>query len=175
MSQLGLNTYWPILSIDKDDSRIDIRKRRRTKMARKDSLQDMREILLERRTALRQAVSGDDSLLREISQRQGGDEADFALESSHGEINSQLAEASSRELAYVENALSRFEDNTYGKCEACKKGIPLARLQALPYATFCIECKQKVEQSGIEPGANVDWSAILDGADTFTDMNFNIS
>ena len=144
-------------------------------MARKDSLQEMREILLERRTALRQAISGDDSLLREISQRQGGDEADFALESSHGEINSQLAEASSRELTYVENALSRFEDNSYGKCEACKKGIPLARLQALPYATFCIDCRRMAEQSGIEPGANVDWSVILDGTDTLPDMNFKIS
>ena len=145
-------------------------------MARKDSLTEMREILLERRTALRQAISGDDSLLREISQRQGGDEADFALDCAHGEINSQLAEASGRELTYVENALSRFEEKTYGKCEACNEQIPLARLQALPYATFCIECKRKAEQSGIEPGANVDWSVILDsGQDALTDMDFNVS
>ena len=145
-------------------------------MARKDSLNEMREILLERRQALRQAISGDDSLLREISQRQGGDEADFALDCSHGELNSQLAEVSGKELTYVENALSRFEDKTYGKCEACKCSIPLLRLQALPYATFCIDCKRKAELSGIEPGANVDWSVILDAnSDTLTDMDFNIS
>lgn len=145
-------------------------------MARKDSLKEMRDVLIERRTALRQAISGDDSLLKEISQRQGGDEADFALDCSHGEINSQLVEQGSRELKQIENALSRFEDNSYGKCEACRSNIPLTRLQALPYATFCIECKRIAEQSGIEPGANVDWSVILGASnDTLTDMDFNIS
>ena len=80
-------------------------------MARKDSLKEMREVLLERRTALRQAIAGDDSLLKEISQRQGGDEADFALDCSHGEINSQLVEASSRELAQIENAIIFLASN----------------------------------------------------------------
>ena len=136
----------------------------------------MRAILLQRRDALRQAIAGDDSLLKEMSQKSGGDEVDFALESAHGEISSQLAEVESRELAYIENALKQFEENTYGKCEACRNNIPLARLQALPYATFCINCKLKAEKAGIEPGAAVDWSLILEGnTDDLRINDFNIS
>ena len=145
-------------------------------MSRKQSLQEMRDILIQRRHALRQALAGDDSLLQEMSQNSGGDEVDFAMDCSHGEISSQLAEAGSRELAYVENALKQFEENTYGQCEACKNNIPLARLQVLPYATFCISCKLKAEEAGVEPGAIVDWSVILDGNTDDLRMNdFNIS
>ncbi|MEM9411692.1 MAG: TraR/DksA family transcriptional regulator, partial [Planctomycetota bacterium] len=104
-------------------------------MSRKKSLEEMRVILIQRRNALRQALAGDDSLLQEMSQNSGGDEVDFALDCAHGEISSQLAEVESRELQYIENALSRFEEGTYGQCEACHNQIPLARLQALPYAT----------------------------------------
>lgn len=136
----------------------------------------MKEILLQRRDALRQAIAGDDSMLKELSQNSGGDEVDFALDCSHGEISSQLAEVASRELAYVENALSQFAENAYGKCEACKNNIPLARLQVLPYATFCINCKLKAEKAGVEPGAVVDWSVILESTtDDLRISDFNIS
>ena len=130
-------------------------------MTRQDRFQEIRETLIQRRDALRQALNGDDSLLRDLCNQQGGDEIDFALDCVNGEINSQLAEVESRELSYVENALKRIEENSYGKCEACSKNIPLARLEALPYATFCIQCKIKAEEHGIEPGAIVDWSVIL--------------
>jgi len=145
-------------------------------MSRKKSLEQMKEVLMQRRDALRQAIAGDDSMLKELSQHSGGDEVDFALDCAHGEISSQLAEAASRELAYVENALAQFAENSYGKCEACQDNIPLTRLQALPYATFCIHCKLKAEKAGVEPGAVVDWSLILDGsADDLRLNDFNIS
>jgi DnaK suppressor protein len=145
-------------------------------MSRKKALEEMREILLQRRLALRQALAGDDSLLKEMSLKSGGDEIDFALDCAHGEISSQLAEVESRELANIENALKQFQENTYGKCEACKNSIPLARLQALPYATFCIQCKLKAEKAGLEPGTVVDWSAILDmNVEDLRLSDFNIS
>ena len=145
-------------------------------MSRKKSLEQMKEVLLQRRDALRQAIAGDDSLLQELSSSSGGDEVDFALDCSHGEISSQLAEVASKELSYVENALAQFAENSYGKCEACKNNIPMARLQALPYATFCIDCKLRAEKAGVEPGAVVDWSVILDTPVDELRMNdFNIS
>lgn len=145
-------------------------------MSRKKFLGEMREVLLQRRLALRQALAGDDSLLKELSQKSGGDEVDFALDCAHGEISSQLAEVESRELAYIENALNQFDEHRYGKCEACKQDIPLARLQALPYATFCVPCKLKAEKFGLEPGAVVDWSLVLNGNMEDLRMNdFNIS
>lgn len=145
-------------------------------MARKDSLKKMREILVKRRDALRQAILGDDSLLKELSSQPGGDVVDFASESACGELSSQLAEVETRELQFIEMALQNMKDGTYGRCDACKRNIPLARLQALPYATFCIDCKRAAEKAGVEPGAVVDWSQILEGSDSnVSDMDFNVS
>ncbi|MCH2177872.1 MAG: TraR/DksA family transcriptional regulator [Mariniblastus sp.] len=145
-------------------------------MSRKNALKEIREQLIERRGALRQALNGDDSLLRALSARQGGDAVDFALDCARGEISSQLAEVESRELSYIENALKQFDENTYGLCEACGARIPLARLQALPYATCCIECKIKAEQAGVEPEAVVDWSVILGQSEDFMfGQDLNIS
>jgi DnaK suppressor protein len=54
----------------------------------------------------------------------------------------------SRELANIENALHRMSAGKYGSCEVCNGTIPLARLNALPYATMCIECQRDLERSG---------------------------
>ena len=143
-------------------------------MSRKEVLSSMKDVLIQRREALRQAINGDDSLLKELTQA-GGDIIDFASDTAFGELSSQLAEVESRELRCVEVALERCQQGTYGKCEACNCNIPLARLQVLPYATFCIECKRKAEKAGVEPGAVVDWSAILDATDDVPMNDFNIS
>ncbi|MCH2180715.1 MAG: TraR/DksA family transcriptional regulator [Mariniblastus sp.] len=136
-------------------------------MNRKESIKEIRESLIERRDALRQALNGDDSLLRELSTRQGGDEVDFATDCARGEISSQLAEVESRELHYIENAIKRIHESTYGDCEACGCRIPLERLRALPYASCCIKCKIKAEEHGVEPSAVADWSIILGTNDDF--------
>ena len=47
-------------------------------------------------------------------------------------------------LGKVEKALKRMSDGTYGICEATGKPIPLARLEALPYATTVVEWAGKV-------------------------------
>ena len=144
-------------------------------MSRKQTLEKMRQVLVERREALRLAVNGDDSLLRKLNQ-QGGDVADFALESAYSELSSRLAEVESRELQSVDKALKLMEDGTYGKCECCKCNIPLARLQALPYASACIECQRAAEEQGHRPGDIVDWSQILDQpTDSFGDVDVNFS
>jgi DnaK suppressor protein len=117
-------------------------------MARKDGLHKLRETLLLRRDALRAALAGDLSLLRELRQQTAGDMVDLALDSAQDEISSQLAEVESRELASIDNALDRMRSGHYGLCESCDAKIPMARLLALPYATLCIECQRESERSG---------------------------
>lgn len=46
-------------------------------------------------------------------------------------------------LHKVENALSRIERGGYGQCESCGNDIPTARLDALPYATLCVDCARR--------------------------------
>ena len=131
-------------------------------MARKDAILNLRQVLIKRRDALRQALAGDLSLLKELREQSSGDVVDFALDSAQDEISSQLAEVESRELAQIENALELIRDGKYGVCEGCTKAIPLARLQALPYATTCIDCQREAEQSGIAPGEAANWGRLID-------------
>jgi DnaK suppressor protein len=131
-------------------------------MARKDAIHSLRQVLLKRRDALRQALAGDLSLLKELREQTSGDVVDFALDSAQDEISSQLAEVESRELAQIENALESMRQGTYGVCDGCANPVPLARLQALPYATTCIECQREAEKSGLTDAAAADWGRLID-------------
>jgi DnaK suppressor protein len=117
-------------------------------MARHEALLNLRAILVRRRDALRSALAGDLSLLKELRSESPGDVVDAAYDSTQDEISSQLAEVESRELANIENALERMKAGKYGLCEVCNGKIPMARLNALPYATMCIECQRELERSG---------------------------
>ena len=150
-------------------------------MARKDAISELREILIKRRDALRKALAGDLSLLQELGQQTSGDMMDAALDAAHEEISSQLAEVESRELGNIENALERIRDGQYGACEICDLAIPMARLQALPYATLCINCQREAEKNGTIVGGNNQFGRgvpDLDGSDndvSFNDIEIDVS
>ena len=61
------------------------------------------------------------------------------------ELDNTLEENSERVLAEIDAALERIEAGTFGTCEKCGKPIGDERLEALPYATQCIDCKRKEE------------------------------
>ena len=48
------------------------------------------------------------------------------------------------QLASVEHALDKFEKGTYGFCDVCGQRIDPARLEALPQASLCVSCKEKL-------------------------------
>lgn len=116
-------------------------------MTRKQMLARMRVVLQRRRDALRRALAGELTRFHTSEERIVGDAIDEALDTDYGTINAELAERESRELVAVEKALERFEQGLYGVCEECGGKIPMARLQALPYATTCIACQRTCEQT----------------------------
>ena len=131
-------------------------------MARKDSINKLHALLVNRRDALRKALAGDLSMLKALPEQTGGDVVDAALDAAQDEISSKLAEVESRELAQIEGAIERMREGTYGQCVVCNGKIPLARLNALPYAVACIECQRAAEsgEGGSIQGA--DWSRVMD-------------
>ena len=66
-----------------------------------------------------------------------------------GAINSTQEESgrwAQHEMEFIQHlkgALNRIENKTYGICKSCGKLIPKERLEAVPHATKCIECKSK--------------------------------
>ena len=132
------------------------------RMARKEAILNLRQVLIRRRDALRKALAGDLSSLKELREQTSSDVIDAALDSAQDEISSQLAEVESRELANIENALEQMREGRYGICEGCEKPIPLARLQALPYAVHCIDCQRENEKAGTSGAGNADWGRLID-------------
>ena len=72
---------------------------------------------------------------------------DVATATFDREMASTLEENSTNVLADIDAALARIENGTYGVCERCGKAIGEERLEALPWATLCIEDK-RIEERG---------------------------
>ncbi|TMQ34299.1 MAG: TraR/DksA family transcriptional regulator [Planctomycetota bacterium] len=145
-------------------------------MARRDALLRLHKTLLSRRGALRKALAGELADLR--NKAESGDAADVAFDSGSEEISTQLAELEARELSQIERALARMKQGIYGVCEHCQCKIPVARLNALPYSTTCIECQREMEHypgwAGGRGGA--DWEKVYDaGTSPDEEREVNIS
>jgi DnaK suppressor protein len=72
--------------------------------------------------------------------------ADIATETVDREIDYTLEEHDERLLGEIDAALKRIEDGTYGTCVNCGAQISPERLEAMPWATLCIDCKRKEER-----------------------------
>jgi RNA polymerase-binding protein DksA len=62
------------------------------------------------------------------------------------EIDYSLEEASNHVLGAIDAALERIDADTYGICTTCGRPIGDERLEAIPYATQCIDCRRKEER-----------------------------
>ena len=146
-------------------------------MARQDALLRLHKNLLARRSELRKRLGFElDELAHVKHSSASGDAADAAFDASGEEIASTLAELEARELAQIERALKRLKAGTYGKCEVCSIKIPVARLNALPFSTFCVKCQREMERDGGWAGGLVerDWGSIADGS-PMEDREVNLS
>jgi DnaK suppressor protein len=72
--------------------------------------------------------------------------ADTATETFERELAVTLEDNSESVLGAIERSLARIEEGTYGICVNCSKPIPPERLEALPYAELCIDCKRELER-----------------------------
>ena len=63
------------------------------------------------------------------------------------EIDYTLEENSEHVLTAIHEALGRLADGSFGRCGSCGGPIPEDRLEALPWATQCIDCKRKEERA----------------------------
>ncbi len=72
--------------------------------------------------------------------------ADDATETFEQAKGVSLQRSEAELLEKVERALQHFEQGTYGICELCGIPIDRARLQAIPYALYCLSCQARLEQ-----------------------------
>jgi DnaK suppressor protein len=74
------------------------------------------------------------------------DLADIAADDIDRKTLEALGTQEIKRLQLIESALARIENRKYGVCARCSKKIPKERLEAIPYALLCIECKSSEER-----------------------------
>ena len=115
-------------------------------------LEVMRQTLESERERLRAAivsVNHDSSLLEETGDLSIGTDdhiADIATETYMRELDTGLEENAENLLSEIEGALRRIDEGSSGTCEACGRPIGEERLEAVPWATLCIDDKRARER-----------------------------
>jgi RNA polymerase-binding transcription factor len=114
-----------------------------------------KELLLEKRRAVVEALEylhkeNPGSLEEETGELVSGSAdqhmADTATETVGREIDYTLEASDGRLLAAIDAALARIDAGIYGVCVNCGAQIAPERLEAMPWATLCIDCKRKEER-----------------------------
>ena len=72
--------------------------------------------------------------------------ADVATETFDRELDYTLEDNDQTVLAEIDAALKRIDEGTYGICTGRGEQIPAERLEAMPWAALCIDCKREVER-----------------------------
>ena len=113
-----------------------------------------KELLLEKRREILKNVSEfEDEALRKSRLDATGDlssmpihMADLGTDNYEQEFALGLMDSERKLLREIDNALGRLEKKTYGICEATGKPISKARLEAQPWARYCVEHARMLEQ-----------------------------
>jgi DnaK suppressor protein len=114
---------------------------------KKERLASFKQQLLEKRqqlaadtgrSALYATADQEDDAIKDL-----GDQANAAYTR---EFFFELGNGDRRVLRDVVAALQKIEDGSFGNCERCGEPIADKRLEALPFARYCIDCQRLVEQ-----------------------------
>lgn len=117
------------------------------------NLERFRTLLLEERGRATQALerlqSGSSLSLEEENEEESYDNhlADIATATFTRELDYSLEDNTEQIVAAIDEALRRIEEGTFGTCARCGSRIAEERLEAMPYATTCIECKRRDERA----------------------------
>jgi DnaK suppressor protein len=98
---------------------------------------EIREILLAKQEELASRL---ESLKQNLTRGRSADSQEQAQELENAEVVDALGNETRTELNKIAKALNQIENETYGTCLDCGEPIPMARLEAHPYADRCIRC-----------------------------------
>lgn len=102
----------------------------------KPVLLEMREDLLSNLETLKDSVALDGTGYT-------NHQADDATQAFDQAKDLALHTSSKHQLQLVNDALAKFDNGQYGKCDNCGREIDLARIEAIPYTPYCIHCAER--------------------------------
>jgi DnaK suppressor protein len=111
----------------------------------KEKLIFFKELLLAQREELLRHAKETVSSLSKEGEEVPADLADQATLEADRNFLLRIRDRERKLIAKIDEALEKIEKGTYGICELCGKEIEEERLKARPVASYCIECKRKLE------------------------------
>ena len=107
------------------------------------NLKEIKEKLLAERALLIEKLKGNDL---SVDDSETPDPVDFAVRNYSKNLMLAVSENESKQLTLIDEALMRIDDKEYGPCQNCDKDINAKRLAAIPWARFCLDCQELLEQ-----------------------------
>lgn len=112
----------------------------------KRTLTSYKKRLLAKRQELTEAYNRDKNYGRESDSGGTQDLADKASSSYTKEFLYSLSNTERQILEQVEEAIERMDEGEYGTCAECEEKITRKRLDAVPWARYCVPCQARIEQ-----------------------------
>ncbi len=109
----------------------------------KKALKEIKQRLLDERSLLIDKLKDNDL---SVDDSETPDPVDLAVRNYSKNVMLAVSENESRQLALIDEALMRVEDDEYGLCQNCENEINPKRLAAIPWARYCLNCQELVEQ-----------------------------
>jgi len=138
-----------------------MKRKTRRRMTRKQQ-QVLRKRLLARRSRLLRGLQAQLVSLRQGDQGRASDIADIASDALRDLESLQVAELEAQELKKIEGAIRRIDAGTFDVCEECGGAIGKARLQALPHATLCLRCQERLEDDVGYRQPEEHWGSVVE-------------
>ena len=114
----------------------------------KRRMKQYRDRLLERRESLFRQVTEAEKTSRERDAEATQDPADMAANAYTKELLISMSANDRRLLELIDEALKRVEVGEYGECVNCGEPVQEKRLDAVPWARYCLRC-QDLQERGL--------------------------
>jgi DnaK suppressor protein len=118
-----------------------------------DSYETLRERLLKQKQEILDMYNQDLKAGQESADDGTDDLVDRANAAYNRELMFSLSDSERTMLLQIEEALDRMRQGSYGRCSNCGQTIGLLRLEAVPWARFCINCQELAEKGMLEAEA----------------------
>jgi len=115
-----------------------------------------KSVLEAKRTELSYSLRNRDEIVIE----KAPDALDEVQQMGEREIAVRNLDRDSGMLRLIRRALSRIEHESYGVCLHCEEDIPLKRLNAVPWAAFCIQCQERADRNEIDENSFAGMAAM---------------
>lgn len=113
----------------------------------KTILKDIKKKLLAERELLIEKLKDNDL---SVDDSETPDPVDLAVRNYSKNVMLAVSENESKQLTLIDEALLRIADNEYGPCQNCENDISQKRLGAIPWARYCLNCQELLEQGLLE-------------------------